>query len=206
MYFKLSSLPTLDHHQWSSGYLEKKQNSVAGSKLKNEHLKRKRKKIKRNQLQMQAFQSGKKINKYSIEPAASLSLFQFSPPSQIISPYMVWSIFFDRKPSQQGPGKKYSLFLTCLRFTSCWQSWKGGQNTPFLLNVRWMVAVKLKITSSFLPQWIQSHLQFCCVNSKNITCDKICQKSWTYWKEKDKPLRLSWQLWRDKTEFLLKCI
>lgn len=87
MYFKLSSLPTLDHHQWSSGYLEKKQNSVAGSKLKNEHLKRKRKKIERNQLQMQAFQSGKK-KKYSIEPAAPLSLFQFSP-SQIISPYMV---------------------------------------------------------------------------------------------------------------------
>lgn len=63
MYFKLSSLPTLDHHQWSSGYLEKKKNSVAGSKLKNEHLKRKRKKIKRNQLQMQAFQSGKKKKK-----------------------------------------------------------------------------------------------------------------------------------------------
>lgn len=89
MYFKLSSLPTLDHHQWSSGYLEKKQNSVAGSKLKNEHLKRKRKQNREKSAPDASFSVRKKINKYSIEPAASLSLFQFSPPSQIISPYMV---------------------------------------------------------------------------------------------------------------------
>lgn len=63
MYFKLSSLPTLDHHQWSSGYLEKKQNSVAGSKLKNEHLKRKRKKNREKSAPDASFSVRKKKKK-----------------------------------------------------------------------------------------------------------------------------------------------